>query len=274
MESSQLAKENQNVEKLHQQFMNLQQDWDSFKQSNPKTKRRYSYSSSTNHSNSMVRNLQLLDTSPRNLMSSLQSSAISPLEGAWKVRTNDLAVQEIIRERREAIKSGKLKGRRLFQGFDNENVEMGFEPEQEEEEEDFRVLCDWNGFVQESEVRSMSFNDSDGDGIESDANPFRLQGCSSSSRSSISSSLSLSGTKSERKKHGEGVVEGRVKEENDSKNGGDGNWGRKSRNMVLKSNWVAFIFFVLAICIIRIFGGRFGYGYGDESQDKVILIPT
>lgn len=244
MESSQLAEEKETLEKLHQQFMNLQQDWNSFKQSNPITKRRHS---SANDSDSMVRNLQLLDTSPRNLMSSLQST-ISPLEGAWKVRTNDLAVQEIIRERREAIESGKLKGRRLFQGIHDENHEMGlldFETEQHEE------------------VRSMSFHGSDcGDLNESDANPFRLHGCSSSSsRSSNSSSLSLSGLNSERKK-GEEVVQGCVKEE-------------KGKNRVLlMRNWVAIVFFVFAICIIRILSGRFGCGYGGESQNKVILVPT
>lgn len=56
-------------------------------------------------------------------MSSLQENRRkSPIleDGSyWKVRTNDLAAQEILRERRAALVSGKLKGRRLFEGMEN-----------------------------------------------------------------------------------------------------------------------------------------------------------
>lgn len=52
----------------------------------------------------MFKELHLLDNSPRNLMSSLQHRR-SPLDGggAWKVRYNDLAVEEILRDRKAAL---------------------------------------------------------------------------------------------------------------------------------------------------------------------------
>ncbi|ERN09901.1 hypothetical protein AMTR_s00013p00155440 [Amborella trichopoda] len=40
-------------------------------------------------------------------------------EEVWHVRTNDIAVEEIIRERREAVVSGKFKGRRLLHLLDS-----------------------------------------------------------------------------------------------------------------------------------------------------------
>ncbi|KAF3436917.1 hypothetical protein FNV43_RR19670 [Rhamnella rubrinervis] len=193
MESSHQAEEEEEEEKketaedkLHQKLMNLQQDWDSFKQRRSSS---ISYSAKKHSSNAMVKALQLLETSPRNLMSSLQHSMLSPnLEGAWKVRTNDFAVQEIIRERREAIERGKVKGRRrLFHDVDNDNDNddatdqiMGFEDQSHN--------CDF-------EVRSVSFNNSDheneSDGSKDDQiNPSRSEGCSYSG-SSYSSSSSL-----------------------------------------------------------------------------------
>ncbi|CAI9787354.1 unnamed protein product [Fraxinus pennsylvanica] len=36
-------------------------------------------------------------------------------DGFWKLKNRDMAVEEIIRERRATIMSGKLKGRRLFE---------------------------------------------------------------------------------------------------------------------------------------------------------------
>lgn len=259
MESSHQAEEKEEEtadDKLHQKLMNLQQDWDSFKQRRSSR----SYSAKEHSSNAMVKALQLLETSPRNLMSSLQHSMLSP-EGAWKVRTNDFAVQEVIRERREAIESGKVKGRRrLFHDVDDhddETDEMGFELDQSHN-------C---GF----EVRSVSFSDSDeneSDGGKDDqTNPFRFEGCSYSG-SSYSSSSSLPGDLN---------VERDVMDERDEErkvsNGGDGiNIGGTYlvNNVMLK--WVVISCFVLAVCVFIIC--FLGYGGGDTLNYKGILVPT
>ncbi|KAK8266035.1 hypothetical protein V6Z12_D12G218300 [Gossypium hirsutum] len=98
----------------------------------------------------MIKTLGSLNqNSPRKLIMS------PPLdEVAWKVRTNDLAVEEILRERRAAIESGKLKGRRLFE--DDEDVnEVGF-GRNEGSCSGFEI-----GLVQESEVRSVFSYESD-----------------------------------------------------------------------------------------------------------------
>ncbi|WCJ36287.1 hypothetical protein M5689_017495 [Euphorbia peplus] len=79
----------------------------------------------------MVKSLNLLDNSPRNLMFSLQHKR-SPSDGfgEWKVRNNDYAVEEILRERREARESGKFKGRKLFDDDtdqeEEDTAEIGF----------------------------------------------------------------------------------------------------------------------------------------------------
>ncbi|KAF7838789.1 putative transmembrane protein [Senna tora] len=64
---------------------------------------------------------------------------------AWKLlRTKDLAVQEIMEERRAAIESGRLKGRRLFEpmeGNTNENhYKNGFSGDMGDQETDVRSL--------------------------------------------------------------------------------------------------------------------------------------
>ncbi|KAJ0111304.1 hypothetical protein Patl1_01245 [Pistacia atlantica] len=98
----------------------------------------------------MAKALPLPDNSPRTLMSSLQHRGSPSDEVAWKVRNNDLAVIEILLERRAAIESGKLKGRRLF-AETREEIDNG-----------------WNGLMSEDcEVRSLSSYDSD-DEEESD----------------------------------------------------------------------------------------------------------
>nr|POE58362.1 hypothetical protein CFP56_08898 [Quercus suber] len=104
----------------------------------------------------MAKSLQRLDSSPRSLMSSLQQRP-SPPEGAWKVRTNDLVMEEIRRERKAVIESGRLKGRRLFEADESE-TEMSFGWKEK--------IC--NGLAQESEVRSVSFCDSDDDDHENE----------------------------------------------------------------------------------------------------------
>ncbi|GMJ00111.1 hypothetical protein HRI_003680300 [Hibiscus trionum] len=92
-------------QKLQLLLKNLENEWDFIKKRPDRTLYRTSSAS-----------CKTIRYSPGELMS-------SPFEEtAWKVRTNDLAVEEILRERRSAIESGKLKGRRLFE----DETEAGF----------------------------------------------------------------------------------------------------------------------------------------------------
>ena len=245
-------------DKLQHQFMVLQQNWHSYNQSHPRTQRRYS-----TNSNHMAKSLQRLDSSPKSLMSSLQKR-LSPPEGAWKVRTNDLAMEEIRRERKAVIESGRLKGRRLFEADESE-TETGFGWKEK--------IC--NGLAQESEVRSMSFCDSDDDhdhenetgGMISNVLPVCFQCCCSSSSSL--SSLSSFSLRDEYVK-GEVVVEEEKKvvasvEMRRDSYGGSGN----GRRWMVVMGWLAVASIVYAICIVpmRSFGG-----YRDEHE--MILVPT
>ncbi|GLU18560.1 hypothetical protein SLE2022_348530 [Rubroshorea leprosula] len=142
-------------QKLHRLFKSSEQEWDSIKRSRPRTLR-----GSSADSCSIFEALQLLDDSPKSLMSSLQKGRRShPSEGLtrWKVRNNDLAALEILRERRAAVESGNLKGRRLFEEVEDvTEVEFG----------DGTCSGCWDiGIVPpESEVRSIvSFNSDDDD---------------------------------------------------------------------------------------------------------------
>ncbi|CAN6718231.1 unnamed protein product [Malus baccata var. baccata] len=239
-------KEGSVVAKLQKQFMSLQQDWDSYKNSNPKTKRRYS----TNYSSgfSMAKNLnQLLDSSPRHLMCSLQHR-VSPSEGGeWKVRSNDLAVEEIRRERRAAIESGRLKGRRLFEAEDCE-TERGYGGKEE---------GTWSGGWKNGlarEVRSLSFDDgSDGDDDSGKSKEIGVcfQWCSSAQSSGSFSILADENVKTE------GVK--KVDSNEGGYNGG--------RCIVMAMRVVAVASIVFGICFIRGFAG-----YGNENE--VILVPT
>ncbi|KAF3970664.1 hypothetical protein CMV_005667 [Castanea mollissima] len=245
-------------DKLQHQFVVLQQDWHSYNQSHPKTHRRY-----LTNSNHMAKSLQRLDSSPRSLMSSLQQR-LSPPEGAWKVRTNDLAMEEIRRERKAVIESGRLKGRRLFEADESE-TETGFGWKEK--------MC--NGLAQESEVRSVSFCDSDDDddhenetgGMIGNVLPICFQCCCSSSSSL--SSLSSFSVRDEYVK-GEVVVEEEKKvvasvEIRRDSYGGSGN----GRRWMVVMGWLAIASIVYAICIVRM--RSFG-GYRDEHE--MILVPT
>lgn len=244
--------EKEKQEKLHQQYMILQRDWHSH-QSNPRNQRRR-YST---NSKDMAKALdQLLDSSPREPMSSIQQGILSPPRGGnWKVRTNDLAMDEIYRERLEVIESGRLKGRRLFEGVEGE-TEMGFEGADK--------IC--NGLVQESEVRSVSFCDSDDDDHENEPGgisnvlPVSFQCCSSSSSSPSLCDEYVEGEVMEEEKKVVASVEMRK-----VSYGGSGN-GRK---WMVVMGWLAIASIVFAICIVPM--RRFG-GYGDEHE--MILVPT
>ncbi|KAK7350712.1 hypothetical protein VNO77_09609 [Canavalia gladiata] len=98
------------------------------------------------------------------------------MEG-WKMRRHDVAAREILQERREAIESGKLKGRRLFQSTMMEG-ESG-------------IIINSN--TPQREVRSMSFYTSDEDESSENngVNDYSTHGCFYYSSSSSSSSSSL-----------------------------------------------------------------------------------
>ncbi|XP_009602148.4 uncharacterized protein [Nicotiana tomentosiformis] len=115
-------KESEN-EALYKQFRNLEKDWDNFKRSNYKPQNFPQISANSDSSISTLDVFKLLENSPRSLMSSLQDSE-SPLEERLnsKVKKNDLAVEEILRDRRTALASGKLKGRRLFEENEEEEI--------------------------------------------------------------------------------------------------------------------------------------------------------
>jgi hypothetical protein len=246
-------KEKATEDKLQQKFKALQQDWDSYKQSNPRTLRRYS-----TDSKAMAKALQLLDCSPRNLMSSLQR--LSPSEGGWKIRTNDLAKEEIQRERMAIIESGGLKGRRrLFEAPEGE-TEMAFGGRE-------KICNGWNGLVQESEVRSvLSFYNSEDDrenesGGSNDLRVCNFQFSSSSSLSSLSGERVKEVSEYEEEKKVVASVETRR-----VAYGGSGN-GRSW--MVIVMGWLAIASIVYAICLVQM---RSLGGYGDERE--MLLVPT
>ncbi|KAM6570335.1 hypothetical protein CsatB_018320 [Cannabis sativa] len=118
MQSSKLV---ETKDKLHQKFYQLQQEWLFYKHCR-RTSKRYHHNhvhvDSTNNSKFMIKTLTLMETSPKNLMSSLQSGPNPSDVAMVKVikSSSDSAVRDKIRERREAIKGGALKGRRrLFE---------------------------------------------------------------------------------------------------------------------------------------------------------------
>lgn len=85
-----------------------------------------------------------MNTSPRDLMPMLQQQQLP-----WKPRTRDKAVQEILWERREAIETGKLKGRRLFEPIQRGGGTTILLND---------VLSSDDHMGQESEVMSLSFD--------------------------------------------------------------------------------------------------------------------
>ncbi|KAI3455059.1 hypothetical protein Pfo_011722, partial [Paulownia fortunei] len=128
---------------LIQQFKNLEKEWKSLEKSRPRNPR----TCSTGTDTSIVTSFdQLLESSPRGLMSSLQHRR-SPSDGVLRVKKCDMAVEEILRDRRAAIMSGKLKGRRLFWAAERAS----------EEEFDLNygggeICSDWMNMIQEREV--------------------------------------------------------------------------------------------------------------------------
>ncbi|KAF3675222.1 hypothetical protein FXO37_05994 [Capsicum annuum] len=107
---------------LYQQLINLEKDWAIFKRSKKPNLPQITAKSDSSSTSTSLDFYKLLEKSPRSLMSSLQNNK-SPIEEgvSWKLKKkNDLVVEEIIRDRKTALASGKLKGRRLFGDISDE----------------------------------------------------------------------------------------------------------------------------------------------------------
>ncbi|XP_042491003.1 uncharacterized protein LOC122070825 [Macadamia integrifolia] len=257
--------EEESGDELQKQLKHLEEDWNSLKQSNP-GRLQVQHCWATPHSS--VRSaaaasasiLELLgDKSPRDLIYSLEQ--IRHLQedesgGVWKVRNNDLVVEEILRDRRAAIESGKLKGRKLFD-FDLDILQDG-------SIRDLDINNRWGSedrcsgrssvLIQGSEVRSMG-SSSSSDTDEDDGGTHGLYHHSSSS--------SVSAMKVESDKVVTSLDEKRLI----WKGGGGG----RERAMVLMMFYLAIfvIIFVLGIISLKSFEG-----FGDQQSSFDNLIPT
>lgn len=124
-----LSEKNQ---EMFQKFDILLKDWrSSQKPNNSQNQRRNSTGSS--YGGSILASfdpLQLLENSPREIMSYLQCK-VSPSDAISNVKNCDTAVEDVIMERRDVIMTGKLKGRRLvFDPIEVENeVALGWDHE-------------------------------------------------------------------------------------------------------------------------------------------------
>ena len=216
----------------------------------------------------MVKARKLLYSSPSDLKSSLQHGRSPPGGGggAWKVKNNDLAVDEILKERRAAIESGKLKGRRLFEAMGSSVSEMDFGGIEE-------MIChNLDGLVQESEVRSVFSYASDDETEDVEASKGGLSPyshhCSYSSSSSSSSSFSfyICDNCTEREKEEEKVVvEASEQEEKRVLNADQERYGA---SWMVAMGWLTIAFIVCAFGIISKSFGNHGVG------NEVIEFPT
>lgn len=189
-------------------------------------------------------------------MSSLQEnrrkSPVLMEDGYWKVRTNDLAAQEILWERRAALVSGKLKGRRLFGGLDNG---------------DHDVCSDCIDMLQEShEVRSVgSYGSDDNRKFENYGEKNRgIFGVDNDDNSSLCDEKIVEDLTLMRAKKGVVDVKEKPRVAVGSKLGGSsgGRW-------MLAMAWFGIVTMLLTLGLIS----RSCNG-GNLHGDKVILIPT
>ncbi|KAK4395590.1 hypothetical protein Sango_1713300 [Sesamum angolense] len=141
------SQERRGYQALVQQLKNLESEWESIDKSRPRSPPRRC--SSAGSADSILASFdQLLDNSPRELMSSLQHRE-SPSVRVLRLKNDcDMSVREILMDRRAAIMSGKLKGRRLFWPEDT--------PSSEEELDlnygGAEICCDWLNMSEEREL--------------------------------------------------------------------------------------------------------------------------
>ncbi|CAK9170261.1 unnamed protein product [Ilex paraguariensis] len=245
-------------ETLHQKFKNLQKEWESYKyrSKNPRVLRQCSTDSRT----IVIDTLQLMNNySPSELMASLQRRRSPPSEGFWKVRNNDMVVQEILRERWAAIESGNLKGKRLFADFEGATG-VGFEEREE-------ICSDWLGLIQENQESEMSSVCSSYGSHDDNGDCGRKEGLTAGCYCCSGSSVSDERVEMRKKEvvgGGEKVVVGVEEKRKDSGEGGasGGRW-------MITMGWFAIVLLAFTLAIVSI---RCNGGYVD--QDEVILVPT
>lgn len=181
----------------------------------------------------------------------------------WKVRNNDLAVQEILRERRAALASGKLKGRRLFKGSPSEEVEG----------EDICNECFDHLCHPESEVRSMGSYGSDDEEDEKKCFEEYVWSYGGNDRRD---SNSLDSSLSEEKMGKDVSLMERIKEErnHDDKEKrrvgfGANLVGKNGGKWMIAMAWFSVLTMALALGLISV-----SCNGGNLEEEKVFLIPT
>ncbi|OVA09577.1 hypothetical protein BVC80_9101g102 [Macleaya cordata] len=264
------------VDELHQQFNNLEQDWDSYKRS--KSRYRLNRCDSDDEKSTTVEILhQLSDySSPRRLMiTSLQQRKQSQFledeeedEEEWKVRTNDLAVLEILRERRAAIESGKLKGKRLLEALESaassrEKMNGNNNNNKEEDNQNIYSGCSNSSsvLIQGSEVRSLCSSSYSSSYSDDDINGFDGGYCYSSC-----SSVEKMGTDKVAVSGDDYQVAEEKRDHVDGVGVGVDGWSDGEKWMVVMG-WVSIFLLAFALGIITWKG--FNDGYGDESGMRI-----
>lgn len=179
-------------------------------------------------------------------MSSLQQKRSPPSsDRAWKVRNNNLAIEEIMRDRKAAIESGKLKGRRLFESLESA-TEIGLD-----------------GLGQESEVRSVISYVSDDDEYEDKGGEERLLTLVFSHSSPCSSLSSSSKCGGELNKGEELMTKGgNVMTGTEDRNG-------KQRRWIVVIDWLLIGLIVYAVGMISM-----KIVNGCQDHKEVSLVPT
>ncbi|KAB1217483.1 hypothetical protein CJ030_MR4G008741 [Morella rubra] len=251
MKGSRIEEKEAQDERLHHQFNVLQRNWDSYKQSNPRTLRRYS-----THSKAMAKAVQLLDSSPRHLMSSIQHRCSPSAGGPWKIRTNGLAAEEVRRERRAFIEKGRLKGRRLFEEVEGGDSEMDLGGRE-------TTGNGWNGLSQGYEVRSTSDYDHKYGSGASNEMPFCFP---SSSSSSPSSSVCGENVEREIMEEEKKVVASAETRRRSVGYGESGN-GRSRWTVIIMGWLIASIIYAICVVPMRSFGGC-------QDEHERLLVPT
>ncbi|KAL6584308.1 hypothetical protein OROMI_003597 [Orobanche minor] len=241
---------------LIQQFLNLEIEWKILKDSR---RGRNKPDASDNISSSILlaySDRAVMDKSPRGLVSYLQHRKSPSLSRV--VRNCDLVVEEILRDRRAAIISGKLKGRRLFQKSEEEDSDLNEEISK----------SDWlHNMTQERKVMVVNDRNSIHGGKR---RRIRSLGGEDDESTSVASDQSLSRSFSDNSVSEEKVVVVAVKE--DEKRGGAGGKPRGGdRGYMVSVAWFAF---VLILAILGLISMSCHGKFVEVNDEFMILVPT